>query len=95
MQAHGQCHAQSVLLGKCGCLTSGVALRCGLDIARLCPIEGMLCAHFEGLRSVRVRCVSLSQVRVVLVQLRGKLAWWHPDSLGCVVLLLLDILAEF
>ena len=55
----------------------------------------MLCAHFEGLRSVRVRCVSLSQVRVVLVQLRGKLAWWHPDSLGCVVLLLLDILAEF
>ena len=74
---------------------SGVALHCGLDIARLCSIGGVLCARFEGLRSVRVRCVSLSQVRVDLVQLRGKLAWRHPDSLGCVVLLLLDILAKF
>ena len=95
VQAHGQCHARSVLLGKCGCLTSGVALCCGLDIARLCPIGGMLCAHFEGLQSVHMHCVSLSQVRVVLVQLRGKLAWRHPDLLGCVVLLLLDILAKF
>ena len=95
MQAHGQCHAQSVLLGKCGCLTSSVALHCRLDIARLCPIGGVLCARFEGLQSVHMCCVSLSQVKVVLVQLRGKLAWRHPDSLGCVILLLLDILAKF